>query len=184
MKIGMISDTHGDKEAWQRALSVFEGVELVIHTGDILNPGPYNPIKESFDPLNLAKGLNQAPFPLIFAKGNCDSEVDALALDYPILSPYTFIYLPTVSILAIHGHQHGTSELFGLAKRYRVSLIVHGHTHIPAIEKKDQFVIVNPGSPSLPKNNSLPTVAILEANTLRIYEIESGQIVQEERIAG
>jgi hypothetical protein len=182
MKIGMISDTHGDKEAWQKALSIFKQVELVIHTGDILNPGPYNPIKESFDPLNLAKSLNQAPFPIIFVKGNCDSEVDTLALDYPILSPYTFIYLPTISILAIHGHQYATSELYELAKRYRISIVVQGHTHIPVIEKKDQLIMVNPGSPSLPKNNSLPTVAILQADALRIYEIKSGQVVQEEAI--
>jgi len=35
MRIGIISDTHGSVNDWVEALDLFEGVELIVHAGDV-----------------------------------------------------------------------------------------------------------------------------------------------------
>lgn len=57
MKVGIISDTHGDTLCWEKALKIFTGCELVLHAGDILNHGPLNPILPTYNPLALAEKM-------------------------------------------------------------------------------------------------------------------------------
>jgi putative phosphoesterase len=87
LKIGVISDTHGDVKAFTDALDVLNDTDILIHCGDIFYHGLFNMIKDSYNPLELAKIFNSIKKPIIYSKGNCDSEVDQLALDFNILDP-------------------------------------------------------------------------------------------------
>ena len=178
MKIAVISDTHGDTLAWQKALKVFEGAGIILHSGDILYHGVFNPILESYNGKQLAQDLNDCPVPMLFAKGNCDSDVDQLALKYPITSLITEAFIDGFNILLHHGDKYSNKEL---ADKYNPSIIISGHTHIYAIEKYKDTVFLNPGSPSLPKDpNKTPTVAIIEDRKIRVIDINSLEILTEE----
>ncbi len=169
MKLGAISDTHGDTQAWERALVVFTGCDFVVHCGDILYHGPFNPILPSYSPRDLATAINEAPFPLVFAKGNCDSEVDQLALSFPIQQPLALVYAGGLTLIAVHGHQYDEKGLESLGREYGVDLIIRGHTHERGIRKFDDLVVLNPGSASIPKTGA-PSVATIDTDS-RVIEI-------------
>ncbi len=179
MKVGLLSDTHGDIKAWEKAKIYLRDCDLVVHSGDVLYHGIFNPILESYKPLLLAEELNKFPRPLHFSQGNCDSEVDQLALNYPLASPYLWLSLGDFSLLAHHGHLYSQAELLKLAKKWGVNLILTGHTHSYQLKKEEGVLLVNPGSPSLPKDGKPPTLALLEKGRIKIVRLEDGVCLEE-----
>ena len=180
MRTGLISDTHGDPAAWEKALGVLGDLDLVLHAGDVLYHGVFNPILPTYEPRRLADVLNAFPIPCMHARGNCDSEVDQLALDNHILSDFAFASVEGTRILVCHGHKHSEQELAKLASRAKVHLVLRGHTHEPGILLIDGVTIVNPGSCSLPKQErQVPTVGLLEDEKIKIFDIDSGVVYTE-----
>lgn len=176
-----MSDTHGDTQAWERALVAFAGCDLVVHCGDILYHGPFNPILPTYSPRDLASAINEAPFPVVFAKGNCDSEVDQLALSFPIQQPMALVHLNGFKLIALHGHLYDEKGLEALGKEYGADLIIRGHTHEREIKKLDGLVILNPGSASIPKTGA-PTASIIDtdAKTIEIIDLEGRKAIAKE----
>ncbi len=173
MKIGLISDTHGYVGGWQKAVDIFGEIEFAIHTGDILSSGPFNPRLESYNPLELAKAINFSTFPTIFAKGNCDAEVDTFAVAFPIQNPYAFIYADGLRIMATHGHLYDEDKLVEMGRRYALDIIVSGHTHVRGIKKTEGIVFVNPGSAALPKGeDEITSVGIIENRTILLVSLD------------
>ena len=92
MKIGIISDTHGHEGAWAKAFDKhFHDADMILHAGDVLYHGPRNPMKEDYNPAGLVQRINECPVPVIIAKGNCDSSVDASCLELPVQAPYAYV---------------------------------------------------------------------------------------------
>lgn len=180
MKIGVISDTHGDTAAWQKALKYFEDCRLVLHSGDVLYHGVFNPILPSYNAKQLADMLNESPIPLIFARGNCDSDVDQLALKYPITSLITETVIEDLNVLIHHGDKYSNNEL---ADNYKPDLIISGHSHVFKIEQYKQTIFLNPGSASLPKDlEKTPTIAIIENKSIQILGLQNGKALVTQTI--
>lgn len=177
MRIGLISDTHGDAAAWRLALGIFDGCDLILHAGDHLYHGAFNPILPTYDPRQLAKEMNESPIPILHARGNCDSEVDEMALRDPIMSPYVFCRLEGVDILVAHGHTSQEAELVETAKGYGAHLLLRGHTHIHGIWEHPPLLVCNPGSPSLPKGDGIPSVAVLEDGKVTLRDLRDGSML-------
>ena len=57
-------------------------------------------------------------------------------------------------------------------------MLIHGHTHVLRAEKREGYILLNPGSVSIPKEGNPPTYAILEAGRFQIKDFE-GNIVKE-----
>lgn len=178
MRIGLVSDTHGDPASWRMAMRVLSGCELILHAGDHLYHGAFNPVLPTYDPQEMAREFNECPIPVLHARGNCDSDVDQLALRDPILSPYVICRLEGLNIMLTHGDAMGEPELVDLARRYGMRLLVRGHTHVHGIWEHGDLLVCNPGSPSLPKGDGVPSVGILEDDTVRLYDIRSGEAIQ------
>lgn len=175
LRIGLISDTHGDVDSWRKALDILGELDLAIHTGDILSSGPFNPRGPSYNPLELSREINFAPFPTIFAKGNCDADVDTIAIAYPIESPYAFVYAEGLRILATHGHLYNEDKLLEMGMRYMLHIIISGHTHVRGIKVREGIVMVNPGSASLPKDeDDIPSVGLIENRVVKLISLEDG----------
>lgn len=179
MRIGLVSDTHGDPMAWRRVMKFFEGCELILHAGDHLYHGAFNPVLPEYDPREMARELNECPIPILHARGNCDSEVDQAALRDPILSPYVICRLEEVNVMLTHGDAISEAELVDLAKRYGMKLLVRGHTHVSGIWDHGSLLVCNPGSPSLPKGDGIPSVAILEDGRVRLLDLRDGTVLAE-----
>ena len=163
MRIGVMSDTHGGLKSWHDvSKGVFSEADLVIHAGDIFYHGIKNSQPEGYDTSALAQAINDYPRPLIFCKGNCDSEVDQLVVNIPIQSPYLVCQFDGLKLLVHHGHLLTEEEVERLASRWDFGICISGHTHIPRLEQQGNVLFLNPGSPALPKGDGIPTVALIE----------------------
>ncbi|RJQ33257.1 MAG: phosphodiesterase [Actinobacteria bacterium] len=176
MKIGLISDTHGDVAAWHLAVELFRDCDYILHSGDILYNGAFNPVGKNYNPLDLASHINNCPIPVIFAKGNCDSEVDTLAIEYPIQAPYAFANLLEKKILIHHGDKLTQEKVLEMSKKFPLDVVVSGHTHIYKINKTASTIFVNPGSASLPKDpDSIKSAALMDEEGIKIIALESNK---------
>jgi uncharacterized protein len=182
MKIGLVSDTHGSARTFRKVLDgPFKNVDIILHAGDVLYHGARNPLTEGYNTTALAEMINGLPVPILIAKGNCDSDVDQLVLDTPIMSPYVFLYVEGMRIVVVHGDGKKEEDLANMVRKFDLSLLVHGHSHIPRIRKAGHRLIVNPGTPTIP-NPASPfkkTVGIFDSTSRKaeIRDIETMEVV-------
>lgn len=179
MKVGVISDTHGSLNGWEKSWELLKNTDIVIHCGDIFNHGPGNPLPEGYSPKKLLEIINTLEKPILIAKGNCDSEVDQMFLSIPICYPYIFSVIKNYPFLISHGHLF-KDNFIEIGKKWKVNFLISGHTHIWELEKKDNIIILNPGSPSLPKNDPSCAVIDLESKKAQVFEINKKQLLKEE----
>ncbi len=171
--IAVVSDTHGDAGCWSAlAEGALSQARLIIHAGDILYHGPRNPMVSGYDPGRLAGMLNGFGRPILFARGNCDSDVDQLMLDWPVQSPYLFADLSVGRVMACHGENLDREAMATLARRYKVDIFIFGHTHLPLLERVENTILLNPGSPSLPKGESGPTCALITGLEVKVVSLD------------
>lgn len=182
MKIGILSDTHGHEMAWANAFSrFFDGAEMILHAGDVLYHGPRNPMKADYNPAGLVKRINTCTVPVVIAKGNCDSSVDASCLEVPICAPYAFVVADGLRILVTHGDACMTDEeKDAWAEKFHADLFVSGHIHTTVLEKRGNTVFLNPGSAALSKRaDGKETCAVLEDGVVRVYDLETREVLHE-----
>ena len=153
MKILIASDIHGSAKYCRELLSAFEreGAERLLLLGDILYHGPRNDLPDGYDPKETAVMLNAIKERIICVCGNCDSEVDGMVLDFPITAESVILYVGGKFIYATHGHKYGE---FDPPPHGRGDIILAGHTHVPKCGVHDGYVYMNPGSVSIPKEDS------------------------------
>jgi putative phosphoesterase len=135
-RIGLISDTHGLVRP--EALKVLEGVELIVHAGDIGKA-------EVLDRL-------QAIAPLAAIKGNNDTASWAR-------------HIPEVLDLRLNDTGvrviHNVHDLENKLPAAGVQVVISGHSHKPSVETRNNVLFVNPGSAG-PRRFKLPvTVGLL-----------------------
>ena len=167
MNFFVISDIHGSIEALEKAMERFqvEKADYIIICGDFLNHGPRNPLPEGYNTKAVAEKLNSIKDKIICVKGNCDSEVDQMMLDFPVLQPIGNVFLSNGKRIFIH---HGHSYSKEAVTKYVLSdtIIVSGHSHIPELEITNvdgkKLLFINPGSISIPKGNSEPSYGIIK----------------------
>ena len=167
MKWLIASDLHGDADGASRLIDVFdrEGASRLILLGDILYHGPRNGLPERYDPKAVAAALNAHKREIVSVRGNCDSEVDQMMLEFPILAEYALIPLGDRTIFATHGHVWNSERVPPLC---RGDILLCGHTHVPALETfGDGFHYLNPGAVSFAKNGSPRSYMILEDGVFR-----------------
>lgn len=180
MRIGVISDTHGSVDAWSQAQAVFRDVELIVHAGDLLYHGPRNPLPESYDPGALAALINEAPVPVVIARGNCDAEVDQLMVEWPLQAPYAFIQINDLRILVNHGQGLTSHQMLKQAQRYRANMLIFGHSHLPVLSFSANVLMLNPGSPALPKDDQkTASVAVIDDDRVRLIALEGNRVLAE-----
>ena len=180
MKIGIISDTHGSADCWTMAFDkYFSTTDLIFHAGDVLYHGPRNRMTDGYGPAKLVEALAQCPVPIIAARGNCDSEVDASVLSIPLASPYAFAFVNGKRILITHGHFTETQEEKSeMAARFKADIFISGHTHVSMLKRIGGTIFLNPGSPSLSKReDGRSTVALMDENGISVCDLYTGEIL-------
>lgn len=169
MKTLIISDIHGSHKQLNKVLSTPYDYDQIILVGDLMYHGPRNPILEDYNPAEVANILNSINKPIVAVRGNCDSEVDQMLIDTPILSDYARIAMDGIVCHITHGHLEDPIED---SKKVKANLYISGHTHIALIENDSGVTRLNPGSISLPKSDLGPTYAFLDNKALSILSIE------------
>lgn len=175
MKLLFASDIHGSSYYTKMLIERFlvEKADKLLLLGDILYHGPRNPLTKEYNPIEVANILNEYKEKIICVRGNCDSEVDQMVLEFPIKADYTQVLVDNFNFFLTHGHVYNEDFLLPSTE----SVFVYGHTHIPLLKKSHVFIL-NPGSISLPKENYLPTYAIYEAGIIKLKTL-TNNIIKE-----
>ena len=154
MKLMIASDLHGSDYWCARMLEAFETEqpERLMFLGDILYHGPRNDLPRDYAPKKVIAMLNGMADTILCVRGNCDTEVDQMVLEFPILADYAVFTAGQRLVYATHGHVYNTAHLPPLQAG---DILLHGHTHVPAWQAfgNDNYYL-NPGSTSIPKENS------------------------------
>ena len=184
MKIGIISDTHGHEGAWAKAFDKhFRDADMILHAGDVLYHGPRNPMKEDYNPAGLVQRINSCPVPVIIAKGNCDSSVDASCLELPVQAPYAYVVQDGRRIIVTHGDSvMSDEEKDKMAAHLKADIFISGHVHVTVLEKRGNTIFLNPGSAALSKReDGRQTAAVLDDDGIRIYDLDTDEVLQESK---
>ena len=180
MKLLFISDIHGDLTCANAAIDVYEKekCDKIIILGDVLYHGPRNDLPDGYNPKGVINLLNEYKNKILAVRGNCDTEVDQMVLEFPILSDYALLYLDGITVYATHGHKYNTSVTPPLMSN---DILIHGHTHVLKCESfgNDNFYI-NPGSISLPKENNPKTYMIYENRIFTIKDFDGNIVLSKE----
>ena len=153
MKIFIASDIHGSAFWCEKMLDAYrsEKADRMLLLGDILYHGPRNDLPEGYAPKKVIEMLSEFKNEILCVRGNCDTEVDQMVLPFPILSDYALISADGVDIYATHGHKFGRDNPPPLKKG---DVLLCGHTHVAADEECGDFRYINPGSVSIPKEDT------------------------------
>ena len=179
MKWMIASDLHGSAYYCRKMLEAFEreGADRLFLLGDLLYHGPRNALPREYAPKEVIPLLNGKKEKLLCVRGNCDAEVDQMVLEFPVLADYAVLPVGQRLIYATHGHIYNVKNLPPLAPG---DVLLHGHTHVPAWTEFGQGnLYLNPGSVSIPKENSPHSYMTLEGNTMQWKELESSAVFHE-----
>lgn len=144
MKILVFSDSHGYLENMKQAINHFKEIDTIIHLGDFIDD-----IEEIKD---IYKNLK-----IYAVTGNND---------YTNKPNERLINIENNTIFLTHGNKYGV--YYGVDKLYykgienQANIMLFGHTHKMFLEKEQDYLILNPGSISYPRDSNIPTFAIIE----------------------
>lgn len=175
MKIAFISDVHGSYPAAESVLQAADawGAERIVVLGDMMYHGPRNPLPEGYAPGQVAALLNRYADRIVAVRGNCDSEVDQMLLEYPMMGDYAVICLPERDFFLTHGHVYDPDKHPALRPG---TVLAFGHIHTPVARVRDGIVYFNPGSAALPKDPYPPTWGRYEAGVLEMVDFQGNVI--------
>ena len=95
MKIMFASDIHGSAYYCRKMLDIYSesGAGRLVILGDILYHGPRNDLPREYAPKEVIAMLNPLKNQIYAIRGNCDTEVDQMVLEFPILADYGLLVL-------------------------------------------------------------------------------------------
>ena len=180
MKLLICSDIHGDLDSMKKVLEAYksENADKLLILGDLLYHGPRNDLPTTYAPKKVIELLNENKENILTVKGNCDTEVDQMVLNFPILADYAILSLDGLCVFATHGHHHNT-ETPPMLKRG--DILLHGHTHVLTIEEfGNENTYINPGSAALQKNGNPRTYMVYEDRKFTIKDF-LGNVISEKK---
>lgn len=180
MKVLFASDIHGSAYFCGKLLEIYRqsGADRLVLLGDILYHGPRNDLPRDYNPKQVITMLNQYKDQIYAIRGNCDTEVDQMVLEFPILADYALLSLNGKTFYATHGHIYNQDNLPPMMPG---DILIHGHTHLLKAESTGKITVLNPGSVSIPKGGNPNTYALLEDTVFTIFTLD-GDVVKQVRL--
>ena len=178
MKILIISDIHGSSYYAEKIKEIEnrERPELIILLGDLYYHGPRNDLTQEYNPMKVAGILNDFTEKLRVVKGNCDAEVDEMISDFKFES-YIQMEVNGKKVFFSHGHVYNKENIPNKA----IQIMFYGHYHVGFIEEENGIIFANPGSISLPKNNTEHSYIIFDKDKIVLKNVE-GKVIKEQKI--
>lgn len=177
MRLMIASDIHGSGYYGEKMLQAYERekCEKLVILGDILYHGPRNDLPKEYNPKKVIELLNNIKDQLLCVRGNCEAEVDQMVLDFPVMADYAIFYMGKRMIFATHGHIFNENNI---PKLKEGDILLHGHTHIPVCKEigDGKIIYMNPGSVSIPKENSKHGYMIMDENETIWKDIDGAEL--------
>ncbi len=155
MKIGVLSDTHGEVQGLRQAIGLLDElrVTLLIHCGDI-----------GLDVIPLLRGLRTH-----FVRGNMDDVGQlrqVIEPEHTLHDQFGSLEIEGRRVAFLHGHD--VKLLRNTIHSGRWDLVCHGHTHVFSRSVEGNTVVVNPGA--LARTNQ-PSLAVVNLPSLEVTRI-------------
>ncbi|MBQ9112360.1 MAG: phosphodiesterase [Clostridia bacterium] len=174
MKLFIASDIHGDYEAASAVAERYResGADRLVLLGDLLYHGPRNDLPSGYAPKKVIELLNSLKDDILAVRGNCEAEVDQMVLEFPVLAEYALIEADGVRMFVTHGHKYNMGSLPPLRAG---EVLLHGHTHVTAaVAFGNGNLYINPGSVSIPKENTPKGYVIYEDGCFSFRRLSDG----------
>jgi putative phosphoesterase len=162
MKVGLVSDSHGNSAKLQQAIDLLQKmvVQAIVHCGDIC----------SVNDINI---LSQVELPIWITSGNMDFQMQDELQQATRNTNITF-ELETAEIpigndefmIATHGDDDYLLD--EIIKSGHFHYICHGHTHRAADIRQGNVRLICPGSVAYPRGFPVPTAAIIDTSTDKV----------------
>lgn len=177
MKYMFASDIHGSSYYCRKMFRAFreEKAERLVLLGDLLYHGPRNDLPKEYAPKEVIAMLNENKQYIYAVRGNCEAEVDQMVLEFPVMADYCILEIDRKTFYATHGHVYNQNNLPPFKDG---DILIHGHTHVLKADRMENYILLNPGSVSIPKEGNPHTYAIFENGIFSIKDFD-GNIVKE-----
>ena len=166
MKLVIASDIHGSAFWCEKLLQAFENecADKLVLLGDLLYHGPRNDFPDDYSPKKVFTMLNALKDKITAIRGNCDSEVDQMVLEFPCLADYALINDGNTTLFATHGHIFNADVPPILTAG---SVLLNGHFHSPEHRVlQNGAIYANCGSVALPKDGTPHSYLVYENGEL------------------
>ena len=154
MKIGVMSDSHGDRRAIDRAVERAGKVDLWLHAGDCAPDAAYLALVSAARVENVAGNTD-------WPDGKTPDEIIVEAAGH--------------RIFLTHGHIYGVRStlemLVEAAKAGSADIAVYGHTHV-AQDVSGEVYVLNPGSVARPRDEARPSFMLVELEAGKPPQVE------------
>ena len=155
MKVLIVSDTHRNEDNLIEVLDKEKNLDLLIHCGDV---------EGAEDEIEHYAGCKT-----VLVAGNNDF--------FSRLPREAELQVEGMKVWVTHGHNYyvnANPEYIRKEARIRnIDIVLYGHTHRPLIEKKDDLIVINPGSLTYPRQEGRrPSYAVLELVERDVQRLE------------
>lgn len=178
MKILIISDIHGSSYYAEKMKEIEEREkpDQIILLGDLYYHGPRNDLTQEYNPMKVAGVLNDFTYKLRAVRGNCDAEVDEMISDFK-LEPQIQMQVNGKNVFFSHGHVYDMDNVPDKS----IEIMFYGHYHTGFIQEVDGIIFANPGSISLPKNNTEHSYIIFDEENITLKDVD-GKVIEQKSI--
>lgn len=170
MKFLVVSDIHGSADYTKKHLKPMPCTSRIKSCcWAIFFITAAQSLSQGYNPQEVVALLNPLADKIIAVRGNCDAEVDQMLLNFDILRDCATLFLGGRRITATHGH------LFPIDRRRTASPAISICSVIfiyLVIRQENGITLLNPGSITLPKENSPHTYALLDEHEFTIMTID------------
>lgn len=176
MKYLVASDLHGSNFYLDKLLSRvnIENPDKIILLGDILYHGPRNDLPKDYNPKEVCKKLNLIKNKILCVKGNCDAEVDEMVCDFKF-NKNIRLKLNNKNFFFTHGHKYNIDNI-----PPKTDILIYGHFHTGFFKIKNNVLCVNPGSVSIPKEQTKNSYLLIENNLIYLKDLDGNLIEQKQ----
>lgn len=182
MKMCIGSDVHGSEanlirffQAADRQIAADPDTKVVL-LGDIYNHGPRNPFPEGYAPMRVAKLLNDAMSFITVIKGNCDSEVDQMISNFPIIGDFSMDW-EGHTVYFTHGHKCNPELPPTGAKSG--DIVFYGHFHKASLTEKEGVRYVCVGALGLSPEGVERSYAVLDEHKVTVKTLVGAKTLLE-----
>ena len=175
MKLFVATDLHGSAYYTQKIVNLFaaSGADTLVLLGDVYNHGPRNPFPRDYAPMKVAEMLNAIAGKVIAVQGNCDSEVDRMISNFPIVADNILPFCGR-RLYFTHGHVYNKHNLPAVSAG---DVVFYGHFHTNEICEVQGVTCVNVSSASLPKD--VASYCIVDEHGVAIFDLDGNEILSK-----